>query len=286
MLSELEMKEYLDDYFSNYPDNSSLKSVAEFFLKFPDNDSDLELIVGGILRGSLDEVIDMPRTNRFSLDELEKTEKTYIGTKVEILFRDTFELKKGSKLDLIVQGQEVDVKNTIGYNWTIPSEAVDEICALLQSNDQKSSFCFGLIVCRDRVLNQGRNRDGKRTISIEGKKEILWFVKDGLLPKNFFLHMDNDLRHQILSPRGGSTRLANLFRSFQGEIITRRLVECVARQKDYMKRVRGNGGARDILASEGLQILWGGNLEDKKQLKSLGFKGINTEHFVCIKNKI
>jgi len=50
-----------------------------------------------------------------------------------------------------------------------------------------------------------------------------------------------------------------------------------------MKRVRGNGGARDILAPEGLMILWGGNLEDKEKLKSLGFKGLTTEHFVCIK---
>lgn len=269
---KLKIRQYLDEYFVNYPDSSQLRSVAEFFLDFPDSNSDLESIIGDILRGSLDEVIDMPRTNRFSLDELEKTEKTYIGTKVEILFRDTFELKKGDKLDLMVQGQEVDVKNTIGNNWTIPSEALNEICVLLQTNDNKSSFYFGLVICRDRILNQGRNRDGKRTISKEGKKEILWLVKDGSLPKNFFLHMDDNLRHQILSPKGGSTRLANLFRNFQGEVITRRLVECIARQKDYMKRVRGNGGARDILALEGLLILWGGNLEDKKNCSLLVLK--------------
>lgn len=285
-MTELRMKKYLDEYFSLYPENIVLKNVAEFFIGFPDSETDLESIIGDILRGALDEVIDMPRTQRFSLEELEKTEKTYIGTKVEILFRDTFGLSKGSKLDLMIQGNEVDVKNTIGANWTIPSEAVGEICVLLQANDNKSLFCFGLIICRDRVLNQGKNRDGKRTISKAGKKEILWFVKDGSLPKNFFLHMNYDLRHEILSPKGGSTRLANLFRSFQGEIITRRLVECVARQKDYMKRIRGNGGARDILAREGLLILWGGNLEDKKTLNSLGFKGISAEHFACIRNDV
>jgi hypothetical protein len=53
-----------------------------------------------------------------------------------------------------------------------------------------------------------------------------------------------------------------------------------------MKRIRGNGGARDILAPEGLLILWGGNLEDKKKLKSLGFHDLNSEHFVCIKTNI
>ncbi|MBB1396479.1 NaeI family type II restriction endonuclease [Pseudoalteromonas sp. SG44-8] len=282
MLS-LNEKSYLEGYLANYPDNSILKNIYSFFVSFPNDDSDLEVIIGDILRSSLDEVIDMPRTNRFSLQELEKTEKTYIGTKVEIVFRDTFLLNKGKKLDLLVEGKEVDVKNTIGTNWTIPSEAVDEICVLLQTNDDKSSFCIGLIICRDRVLNQGRNRDGKRTISKSGKNEILWLVENGKLPKNFFLHMDEGLREEVLQPKGGATRLANLFRSFQNEIITRRLVECVARQKDYMKRIRGNGGARDILAPEELMILWGGNLEDKEKLKSLGFKGLTKEHFVCIK---
>jgi len=282
-LLSLNKKSYLKEYLANHPANVALESIYSYFINFPNDDSDLEIIIGDILRSSLDEVIDMPRTNRFSLQELEKTEKTYIGTKVEIVFRDTFLLSKGDKLDLLVEGKEVDVKNTIGSNWTIPSEAVDEICVLLQTNDNKSSFCFGLIICRDRVLNQGRNRDGKRTISKSGKNEILWLVEDGKLPKNFFLHMDEELRKEILLPKGGATRLANLFRSFQNEIIARKLVECVARQKDYMKRVRGNGGARDILAPEGLMILWGGNLEDKEKLKSLGFKGLTTEHFVCIK---
>lgn len=285
-MTEFKKQEYMDEYFSAYPDNISFKDIVTFFLEYQDKNSDLEVMIGDILRSSLDEVIDMPRTNRFSLDELEKTEKTYIGTKVEILFRDTFNLNKGNKLDLMVQGHEVDVKNTIGSNWTIPNEALDEICILLQTNDNKSLFNFGLVICRDRVLNQGKNRDGKRTISKEGKKEIFWFIKDGSLPKNFFLHMNNELRNEILSPNGGATRLANLFRSCQGEVVTRRLVECVAQQRDYMKRIRGNGGARDILAQEGLQILWGGSLDDKKKLESLGYKGVNNECFVCISNNL
>lgn len=280
---EVNRYEYLKKYLNDYPDNSVLESVYQFFVNFPAGDQSLEVIVGDILRSSLDEVIDMPRTNRFSLGELEKTEKTYIGTKVEIVLRDTFKLSKGMKLDLLVEGKEVDIKNTIGTNWTIPSEAVGEICVLLQENDDKSLFCMGLIVCRERVLNKGKNRDGKRTISKDGRKEILWLVENGQLPKNFFLHMDDALRQKILAPRGGLTRLANLFRAFQNEIISRRLVECVARQKDYMKRVRGNGGARDILAPEGLIILWGGSRPDKEKLISLGFSGLTAEHFVCIK---
>lgn len=275
---------YLDDYLSAYPENINLKIIYDFFFDFTGNFLDLEFLLGKILRNSLDEVIDMPRTQRFSIDELEKTEKTYIGTKVEIVFRDTFELKKGKKLDLLIGNKEVDVKNTIGSNWTIPIEATDEICILIQTNDKKSLFSVGLIICRERVLNQGKNRDGKRTISKAGKSEILWLIENGKLPKNFFLHMDQNLRNEILSSKGGARRLATLFRNFKNEIITRRLVECVAHQKDYMKRIRGNGGARDILSPEGLRILWGGNNSDKDELKALGFQGLTAEHFVCIES--
>ena len=35
-----------------------------------------------LLRKSIDEVIDSARTDRVTLDETEKTEKTYLGTKV------------------------------------------------------------------------------------------------------------------------------------------------------------------------------------------------------------
>lgn len=274
-------KAYLKQYFSKYPENLVLEEIYDFFVKFPSIGQNIESIVGAILRQAIDEVIDMPRTQRFSLDELEKTEKTYIGTKVEIIFRDTFELEKGKKLDLLVNKHEVDVKNTIRNNWTIPMEAIDEICVLLQTNDKASSFSVGLVICRDRVLNQGRNRDKKRTISISGKNEILWLVENGELPKNFFLQMDEALRQEILSPKGGSTRIANLFKNFPNEVITRRLVECVARQKDYMKRLRGNGGARDVLAREGLVILWGGNAEERSKLESLGFTGLTPDQFVC-----
>lgn len=77
-----------------------------------------------LFRQAIDEVIDTPRSGRFTLDELEKTEKTYIGTKIEILLRNYLRLQRGLKLDLLIDGVEVDVKNTVVSNWTIPSEAM------------------------------------------------------------------------------------------------------------------------------------------------------------------
>jgi Restriction endonuclease NaeI len=40
-----------------------------------------------LLRQAIDEVIDSYRSSRFTVAELEKTEKTYLGTKIEILLR-------------------------------------------------------------------------------------------------------------------------------------------------------------------------------------------------------
>jgi hypothetical protein len=115
-----------------------------------------------------------------------------------------------------------------------------------------------------------------------GKLQILWLIKDGALPKNFFLHMSDGLRNSILSPKGGAARLAVLFMHFQGEVISRNLVECIAQQKDYMKRIRDNGGARDKIKAAGLVILWGGNKDDQEKLKQLGYRHITSDVFVCL----
>ena len=50
------------------------------------------------------------------------------------------ETKKGKILDLDVDGIEVDVKNTIGKNWTIPNEAHNHPCLFI-STDEKKAVC-------------------------------------------------------------------------------------------------------------------------------------------------
>ena len=281
-MSDTRVGTYLHDYFRAHPDNVALMPVVQFFLSFQQQHGCLESIFGELLRQALDEVIDMRRTRRFSIDELEKTEKTYIGTKVEILLRSYFSLEKGRLLDLLIAGIEVDVKNTVGSTWMIPREAINHICILLQPNDDQSAFNVGLIICRDRALTAGSNQDSKRSVSAAGKREILWLIYDGRLPKNFFLHIQSSQRESILSLRNDTERLAAMFMVFQGEVLARELVEAVASQSDYMKRLRRNGGARDILDREGFKLMWGGNLSDREKLEFLGYQGITKKHFVCL----
>jgi hypothetical protein len=226
-----------------------LAKVVEFFLQI----NGFEAQAAKTLRRALDEVIDGMRTGRWSVSSLEKTEKTYIGTKVEILFKFDFELQKGNKLDIRVEDTEVDIKCTVLKDWMIPKEAVGELCLLVRIDDLRSKFWIGVIRAAPSVLRTGENRDKKTSLSAEGKRAIHWLVEAGQLPVNLLVTLDPNIREKILSHRtSGQARVNELFRLVQGQIIPRIVIETVAQQKDSMKRARD---ARVTLKSEGILVL-------------------------------
>jgi hypothetical protein len=67
--------------------------------------------------------------------------------------------------------------------------------------------------------------------------------------------MDPSDRAAVFAPQSGQQRLNELFRRAQKRRISRNVVRTVAQQKDYMKRVRGNGGSRSALKPEGILIM-------------------------------
>ena len=234
-----------------------------------------------LIRQAIDEVIDTPRTNRFVLRDTEKTEKTYLGTKIEVLFRAHLNLTKGRNLDLSVRGAEVDIKNTMGGNWAIPLEAVGHPCVLIQENEKTALCSIGVIIANGAYLNPGSNRDGKRTISAAGLLNVWWILRDHPYPPNIWETMPHATRKAIMSAPGGARRLAALFRNIQGRPIARNTVQDVAQQKDPMKRVRRNGGARDFLAPEGIAILWA--RYDRELIKDLGLPAVGPDDFISYK---
>jgi Restriction endonuclease NaeI len=231
-------------------------------------ESDLLAAVGGremfveklrsFFRSAIDEVIDTARTGRFFLAELDKTEKTYIGTKFEILLRDWLQVPRGVAMDFLIGGQEVDVKSTTGggWGWMIPKEAVGELCILLRVNEDQSKCAFGLVRARKAYLRAGENRDLKTGISAEGRAHIWWLIQDFAYTPNFWTQIDGGVRSAIMDAGRGKKRLAALFENCIGLPISRVQVAAVAAQDDYMKRLRKNGGARDILAPKGIAILY------------------------------
>ena len=237
-----------------------------------------------LLRKAIDEVIDSARTDRVTLDETEKTEKTYLGTKVEILLRNFLRFPRGKVLDLSVDGVEVDIKNTMHENWMIPSEAVGHPCILVKIDEKSALFSFGLFVARREALGAGRNKDGKSSISRVGRNQIHWIVKDQPYPKNFWQDLSPEVRRAITSPESGSKRADTLFRLVQGTPISRTTVLGAARQKDAMKRLRKNGGARDSLARDGIALLSGHF--DSTLIEALGLPRCGRDEFISFSPKI
>lgn len=233
-----------------------------------------------LLRQAVDEVIDAPRTIRLTIDQLEKTEKTYIGTKVEILIRDFFGLPKGL-LDLSIDGRDVDIKNTVGNNWMIPSEAIGKPCILVACNEDDSVCSLGIVVAHLSYLTSGGNRDGKKTISSAGKLNIHWIMRDHPYPRNFWLNVPTKVAQYILSGKSGNARVEALFTELDRQPIPRRVVETVAHQQDFMKRLRKNGGARDRLSSKRIAILSG--TYDGALISSLGLPPIASDEFIGVR---
>lgn len=215
--------------------------------------------VPALLREVVDDVIQTPRTGRRSYDELEKTEKTYIGTRVEIMLRALLSLPRG-RLDAVVAGHDTDIKHTMGNNWMIPGEAIGHPCILVAADEDRARSYLGLIVARPEYLTQGEgNRDKKKTISAAGFAHIRWVFADHPYPPNFWRTIPAASVGRIVSGRTGNDRVMALFREVQDVPITRETVEGVARQKDFMRRIRADGGrgTRDLLAAEGILLLSG-----------------------------
>lgn len=209
-------------------------------------------------RSAIDEVIDTARTGRYFLSDLEKTEKTYLGTKFEILLRDWLQVPKGVKLDLLIGGKEVDVKSTTGgkSGWMIPLEAIGELCILLRVNEEASTCAVGLVRARQDYLRSGKNQDKKTSFSAEGTGNIWWMVQDFAYTPNFWTIVGTADRQEIMAVRGGSKRLAMLFERYQGVPLSRVQIQAVAAQDDFMKRIRSNAGARDLLRPKNIAILY------------------------------
>ena len=118
---------------------------------------------GAAIRRSFDEVFDGQRTGRYSLTQLSKVEKTYIGTKVEIVIQAEFGLHRGNRMDYLVDDQEVDAKWSIkSAGWMIPTEAVGELCLCMTADDNHSTFSVGIVRADEASLRTSLNKDKKR----------------------------------------------------------------------------------------------------------------------------
>jgi hypothetical protein len=244
-------------------------------------------VVAEVLRDTLDQLYDGQHTGRFSYGDLHKTEKTHMGTLVEINLQRRLRFGDGDVTDYRIAGQEVDCKYSMTWGgWELPPEAENQLCLLLSASDAASRWAAGLIRVRPEYLREGQNRDAKRQLATVSRARIrpLW-PGHQRLAANLFLDLDAATRERIFTARAargqqhGQARTNELFRLVQQRIIRRAELATVAQQDDFMKRARGNGGARTQLRADGILVL-GHQDPDPEVARALGLPVPRSGEFI------
>ncbi|MEU2403948.1 NaeI family type II restriction endonuclease [Streptomyces rubiginosohelvolus] len=237
------------------------------------------------LRDSLDELLDGRRTGRWAYQHLTKTEKTYLGTAVEVNLTKEFDIDNGADLDWSIAGLDIDCKFSKDLGgWEIPMEMylcaahgdrggrANHVAVVTWMNDDRSEWAAGIVRITDERLRwrksrdasgglvRAYNRDNKRKIDPSAKSEVYW-LWGGLqrdLPTNLLLHLEPETRKRILGEDrpgrapSGQQRVDQLFLEVRDRLIGRQTVLTVAQQDDSPKRARD---ARKRLRERGIVVL-------------------------------
>jgi Restriction endonuclease NaeI len=232
------------------------------------------------IRGALDMLFDGQHTGRYRWDQLHKTEKTHAGTLVEIALARTLRLADGAALDYTIAGADVDCKfsHRLG-GWMIPPEADGKLMLLVQASDEDGTWSAGLLRAAEANLRPAGNRDGKRALSERGRAAVCWLHARAPLQENVLIRLPGRDAAAIFAAGSGQQRVNELFRRAQRMRVSRTVVATVAMQDDYMKRVRGGGGARDQLRAEGI-VIFGDYAGDQVLAAALGLPRPGPGEFV------
>jgi len=258
------------------PDDPELAAVAAELSAL---DADGSRMADAI-RGALDMLLDGQHTGRYRWDQLHKTEKTHAGTLVEIALARALHLADGQALDYTIAGADVDCKFSYRMGgWMIPPEADGQLLLLVQASDEDGAWSAGLVRAAEERLRPAGNRDGKRTLNERGRAAVCWLHARAPLQENALIRLPAPEVAAIFAAGSGQQRVNELFRRAQRMRVSRTVVATVARQDDYMKRVRDGGGARDQLRAEGI-VIFGDYAGDQVLASALGLPRPGAGEFV------
>ncbi len=264
-----------------HPDFLRLQAIADVVVEKMGGSEEVHEVFPLMIREVIDQIIDPVTTGRTRFEHLDNVEKTFIGLKVEHVLRDLMDVPKGLR-DLIIDGLDVDVKNTVRNTWTIPPETyrAEEPCLLIASDEEENLCWFGVIFAKDDYLTAGKNRDAKRSVSAEGFRHILWILESQPYPRSRWLDISMDRFRELRTVYGGNKRLAMFLRENLNKVIHRSVVQALLfDQKDYMKRLRENGGVRDILRKEGIAVLSG--FYDRETIQQLSLPRVEPDEIIA-----
>ncbi|HZX02250.1 NaeI family type II restriction endonuclease [Kribbella sp.] len=220
-----------------------------------------------VFRATFDQLYDGQHTGRFRWDQLFKTEKTHYGTLLEINLRREFDdviddSVEDHALDYSICGYDVDCKFSQGMGlWMLPPECFGQLLLVAWADDAKGTWCLGVVRATDANRRSSANRDGKTQLSLPGRQQIAWLHYGASLPPNVLLSLDALTLQKVLAPRSGQARVTELLRLVTERRIGRNTIATLAKQDDYMARLRDNGnGARTTLREAGY-LIPGGDYE-------------------------
>ena len=232
------------------------------------------------IRGALDMLLDGQHTGRYRWDQLHKTEKTHAGTLVEIALARALRLADGTTLDYTIAGADVDCKFSYRLGgWMIPPEA-DGKLLLLGPGQRRGRHLVGRAAPRRRGepapgrqpgWQAGPQRPRPHGGALAARPGPAAGERADQVART---RCGGDLRLP-----SGQQRVNELFRRAQRMRVSRTVVATVAMQDDYMKRVRGGGGARDQLRAEGI-VIFGDYAGDQVLASALGLPRPGPGEFV------
>ena len=239
------------------------------------------------VRKAIDEVLDGARTGRFRFSELDPQEKVYVGKKVEIVTRAELGLTAEPPLDMVIKGYPVDIKWSQEQGWMIPKEYVDinrypdgPICLVIGWRKAYGMpLDAGLVRIRENILTLIPNRDGKRHISKQGKKDVHWLVRDLRTPPNYLETLPDKLLRELAVISSGQGRIRTLLEAQVGEIIPRSAIETLARQRDPMRRIRDDAGER----LPGLKVFTGTFKAQVEAVRLLGYGELEKDTLIAVR---
>jgi hypothetical protein len=240
-----------------------------------------------IVRHTFDMVYNGQETGRYRWDQLMKTEKTHFGTLFEINAQREFGFEDGEETDYRIAGHQVDAKwSQRLWGWMLPPEVFDRLALVGTGSDEESYFSLGLVRVTEGVRRDKGNRDQKTQIKQEGHGAVRWLWKDAPIPHNVLLQLerkDPAIVEHIFDNRYGTKRTDRLFRAAEGMLVHRTAVATVSRQLDAQKRVRANGGSRDVLGPEGYLILSGTYLNQRNAAEALGVPVPRSNEYISVR---
>lgn len=193
---------------------------------------------GGLIRRATDEVLTLNK-KRSSTSQLESPEKTYIGTRVEILTREALDVGAGKRADTVIAGHEVDLKWSKSSVWMIGPENLGTVCLGIGTTRDEREFSVGLFVPRADLLGS-QNRDKKYSTNVAFRaSHLTWLVECAPLPPHFIATLPEAVRDEILSQGSAQQRMRKFAELVPETPIPRSAIVFVSLNKDDpLRRIR------------------------------------------------